>query len=360
MRQIYRLTPARPDRGRDRDATRPAGRSGRLAVVLAGALATLAPAVRVPAATEPPGWREGVEQLIAEMERDHGFDRSELEAILKRAHFRPRILEAMDRPYEAMPWYRYRGLFVTPELVDAGVAYWKAHAADLARAEATYGVSPEILVAVLGVETAYGAQTGTQRALDALATLAFCYAKRSDFFRGELKSLLVLAREEGIDPLTVKGSYAGALGKPQFIPSSYRTFAVDFDGDGRRDLWHSDADAIGSVANYFRKHGWQPGGPVAVPLSLPGGWPAGLDAADRQPAEPSIPLGRLRESGAILDGDLGVDTPVALIRLEGPSDEYWAGFANFYAITRYNRSNLYAMAVYRLGQEIRARYERAS
>jgi membrane-bound lytic murein transglycosylase B len=243
------------------------------------------------------------------------------------------------------------------------VRYWRRHGAALERAAARYGVGPEILVAILGVETSYGEQLGGYLALDALTTLGFSYPKRAGFFQDELKSLLLLAREGSVDPLKARGSYAGALGKPQFIPSSYRDYAVDFDGDGRRDLWGSDADILGSVANYFVRHGWRPGEPIAVPVRFPGGpaqgVPVGLKLAGREPQVPNLTAAELRGLGAEIETDLAPDTGLALIRLDGPDggccDEYWAGLANFYAITRYNRSNLYAMAVYQLSREILAR-----
>ncbi len=239
-----------------------------------------------------------------------------------------------------------------------GVDFWRDHAAILSRAESTYGVAPEIIVAIIGVETNYGANVGTHRVIDALTTLGFAYPKRADFFRSELVEYLLLTREEEIDPLVALGSYAGAVGKPQFISSSYRAFAVDFDADGRRDLWHSDPDVIGSVANYFQHHGWRPGKAVAIPATFSGDDPPrGLAVSEQEPLTPSLTAESLRAAGVAWTAPLEPSAPLTLIRLPGPVDEYWIGLDNFYVVTRYNHSNLYAMAVHQLSQEIRARHD---
>lgn len=302
--------------------------------------------------------------FTAEMAQRHGFEPRSLAALLDRAGFRQAIVNAMDRPYESMSWDRYRPLFLTPERIAGGIAFWRANADALARAQAVYGVSPETIVAIVGVETHYGQRLGDYRALDALTTLGFAYPKRADFFRGKLESFLLLQREEGLDPATVMGSYAGALGKPQFIPSSYRAFAVDFDGDGRRDLWDSNPDVIGSVANYLREHGWKSGEPVAVQATIRGGIVdgtlAGIPVAGKGPIAPNATAGQLRAAGVDWSDPAGAPvaegTPATLIRLDGEPAQYWVGLTNFYALTRYNRSNLYAMAVHQLSQEIRARH----
>jgi membrane-bound lytic murein transglycosylase B len=229
----------------------------------------------------------------------------------------------------------------------------REHADLLNRAQAEYGVPAEVITAIIGVETNYGGNLGRHRVLDALTTLGFAYPPRADFFRKELGQFALLVREEGIDPDTAVGSYAGAMGRPQFIPSSYRAYAVDFDGDGRRDLWDT-ADAIGSVANYFKRHGWRSGEPVVLPAEVPGGLPRGIEAAEGKPKRPDTTAGRLASAG--IGGAAGLDpaAPASLIRLDGASgDEYWVGLENFYVITRYNHSNLYAMAVHQLSGEIR-------
>lgn len=308
---------------------------------------------------EPADYTAGRAALVAQMAARHGFDPAALAGLLAQANYLQSVVDAMERPYERMPWHRYRTLFLTPQRIADGLAYWRANADTLARAQAVYGVSAETIVAIVGVETQYGRRMGDYRVLDALTTLGFAYPKRAEFFRRELESFLLLQREAGLDPLAVKGSYAGAMGKPQFIPSSYRAYAVDFDGDGRRDLWGSDADAIGSVANYFRAHGWRAGEPVAIPvtLALPprDGTLAGIAVAGHAPLAPNTTAAALRVAGVDWREPLESATPATLIRFDAEPDEYWLGLANFYAMTRYNNSNLYAMAVYRLSLELRAR-----
>lgn len=291
-------------------------------------------------------------RFIEEMVAKHGLDPEELNALFSEARSQPSIIAAITRPAEAKPWHQYRPIFVTRERINDGVAFWQAHRETLERASQVYSVPPEIIVAIIGVETRFGKNTGSYRVLDALTTLAFDYPARSAFFRRELEQYLLLAREERIDPLAVKGSYAGAMGKPQFMPSSYRHYAVDFDGDGQRDLWNNDADAIGSVANYFRIHGWKPEQPVTIPVQVDG---EQYKALLRKDLKPSLPLRELARYGVSIDDSIPQDLPGVLIELQaaqGP--EYWVGLDNFYVITRYNRSALYAMAVYQLSQEILA------
>jgi membrane-bound lytic murein transglycosylase B len=288
--------------------------------------------------------------FVDEMVSKHGFDRQELTALMHRARFRGDIIEAMQRPAEAMPWHRYRSIFLTLSRARGGVDFWKANEALLARAEREFGVAPEIIVAIIGVETRFGSYTGKHRVLDALTTLAFGYPKRAAFFRGQLEELLLLAREEQVPLEEATGSYAGAMGMPQFIPSSYRAYAVDFDGDGRRDLWHSKADVIGSVANYFQRHGWRRGDPVTFRARTE---QQKLDDLVDAGMKPSLKVEELSRRGVRVDADLAADTMASLIRLEMDQGyEYWLGLENFYVITRYNHSNLYAMAVYQLSRDI--------
>jgi membrane-bound lytic murein transglycosylase B len=308
---------------------------------------------------EPASYRAGADGFVREMVDRHGFDSLELEGLMASATYRQGIVDAMNRPYEAKPWHSYRALFVTPERIDGGVAFRRDNAELLARAEATYGVDPWIIVAIVGVETNYGANVGRHAVIDALTTLGFAYPRRADFFRKELEAFLLLTREEQVDPLHAVGSYAGAMGKPQFIPSSYRAYAVDFDGDGRRDLWNSNADVIGSVANYFARHGWRPGEPVAFPATPRGAIPAGLAVGEKKPVAPDTTVGELRRAGIVSPEAPESAVPATLIRFDGAQDEYWIGLHNFYVITRYNHSNLYAMAVYQLSEEIRARMPNA-
>jgi membrane-bound lytic murein transglycosylase B len=303
---------------------------------------------------EPAGYAVEADVFAREMVERHGFDSAELRGVLADARYSQAIVDAMDRPYEAKPWRDYRALFVTPERIAGGAAFRREHADLLARAEADYGVAPHIIVAIIGVETNYGINVGKHRVIDALTTLGFAYPRRADFFRRELEAFLLLSREEQLDPRRVVGSYAGAMGKPQFISSSYRHYAVDFDGDGRRDLLGGNADAIGSVANYFKQHGWRPGEPVAFAAVLRSGIPGGITLIEKTPAPPDTTAGALRAAGVDWKEPLPADAPVSLIRLDGVEDEYWVGLNNFHVITRYNHSNLYAMAVYQLGEAIRA------
>jgi membrane-bound lytic murein transglycosylase B len=295
--------------------------------------------------------RPEVSGFIDRMVMDHAFERDSLVDIFDQIVPREDIIDAITRPAESKPWYKYRPIFLTPERIRLGIDFMATHQEALARAEEVYGTPPEIVTAIIGVETFYGRQAGGYRVLDALATLAFDYPPRSAFFLGELEHYLLLTQEEGIDPLSLRGSYAGAMGQPQFMPSSYRNFAVDFDGDRKRDLWNNTEDAIGSVARYLHEHGWQQRQAVTSPASVEGeGYQAFVDKG----MAPKTPVGELRRSGVIAAADLPEDMPAALIRLEGESaPEFWLGFNNFYVITRYNRSPLYAMAVYQLSEEIR-------
>ncbi len=312
----------------------------------------LFPATLVLASCAGIGIADEQQDFIASMAAEHGFDAAELERLLGEAKRVQVILDAIAKPAEGLPWWKYRRIFLTPERAAGGAEYWQRNAATLARAEAEYGVAPEIIVAIVGVETFYGRHTGKYPVLDALYTLGFHYPKRASFFRKELGEFLLLAREEALDPRGPMGSYAGAMGRPQFIPSSFRAYAVDFDGDGKRDIWGNDADVIGSVANYFARHGWRHGAPVAVPVTGGSGDHAELVAAGMKP---SLTVGQLTAAGLRLDTQLPADAATSLVELEQPEQrEYWAGLDNFYVITRYNRSNLYAMAVYQLSREILA------
>jgi len=294
--------------------------------------------------------RTDVQQFIGEMVKKHDFDADKLTELFKQVELRQKIVDAITRPAEGKPWHQYRPIFVTKTRINEGVAFWNENRETLERAEKEYGVPPEIIVAIIGVETRYGRHKGGYRVMDSLSTLAFEYPKRSKFFRSELEQYLLLAREEGLDPLTIKGSYAGAMGKPQFISSSYRNYAVDFDGDGKRDLWNNTVDAIGSVANYFKRHKWQPGGKVVVPAIVGSNH---IQVLVKKGYKPHSTITELRKRGATAKSKLDPDALGALIELKTlASREYWIGLNNFYVITRYNHSPLYAMAVYQLGQAI--------
>ena len=293
--------------------------------------------------------------FITAMVERHQFDRNQLEALFADARKRDDILKAIARPAESKPWYEYRPIFMTQSRIDGGVDFWRAHSAILKKAEQAYGVDAAMIVAIIGVETRYGANTGSYRVIDALSTLAFEYPPRAKFFRSELEQFLILAREEGLDLREAKGSYAGAMGYGQFIPSSYRNYAVDFDADGSRDLWVSLEDIIGSVANYFQRHGWKLGEPVASRVSGKASIPDSLVSSGLKPSKTVADFAR---AGISSNPKLNDDQRVALLELEqrnGP--EYWLTTDNFYTITRYNRSPLYAMAVFQLSEAIRDAYQ---
>ncbi len=295
-----------------------------------------------------------VKKFIAEMHQRHKFDKAELTKLFDQAQRRQDILDAISRPAEKKPWHEYRPIFLTQSRINGGVDFWKKHADILSQAEKKYGVDASVIVAIIGVETRYGGNTGSYRVVDALSTLAFAYPPRSKFFRKELEEFLVLSREEQVDLKEAKGSYAGAMGLGQFIPSSYRSYAVDMDKDGKRDLWGSMEDILGSVANYLHRHGWKLGQTVATRAKLK---QAPDQALLDEGLKPSRTAGYFSKLGITPKKPLPDTTPVALLSLEkedGP--EYWLTQKNFYVITRYNRSSLYAMAVYQLSQEIRDQY----
>jgi len=311
------------------------------------------------------GKREEVRQFIAEMVGRHGFVGRELRKLFSRARYQPAIIRAMTPPPEApvKSWQAYRALFVSRERIEAGARFRERHAATLGRAEQEFGVPADIIVAIIGVETVYGRNMGVYRMIDALATLAFDFPRRSEFFRSELESFLLYARESGIDVFAAQGSYAGAFGIPQFMPGSYRRFAVDYDGDGRRDLNSSPVDAIGSVANFLRAHGWEAGQPIAAPAQVSGeSFRTLIDAG----IKPVYRIADLPAYGVTVGMAVGAaqavgvaealppETGCALVELETPGQapEYWVGLQNFYALTRYNRSSFYAIAVLELAREI--------
>lgn len=299
-----------------------------------------------------------VQAFIDDMVSKHGFSKDELTRIFEQAERRDDILELMSKPAEKrLRWFEYRKIFLTQNRIEGGVQFWQQYADILELAEAEYGVDPQVIVAIIGVETRYGKITGRHRVLDALSTLAFDYPPRSKFFTSELEQFLILTREDDIDLLSVKGSYAGAMGYGQFIPSSYRNYAVDFDASGTRDLWNSPMDIIGSVANYFKQHGWKHGGLVATPATVTGDdYQTVLD----QGYKPNTVLDAMRHDGITPSIPLPDEMVAALMAFDQPDGpEYWLGFNNFYVITRYNHSPLYAMAVYQLSEEIRTAYEQA-
>jgi len=278
-----------------------------------------------------------VEQFIDEMVVKHGFDRAELENVFDQVEVKDAILKAISRPAEkSKPWYEYRNIFITDSRINGGYEFWQQHKEALEAAEKQYDVPAEIIIAILGVETRYGQHMGGYRVIDALSTLAFRYPPRSPFFRSELEKFLVLTHEEKISELEPVGSYAGAMGLGQFMPSSYLAYAVDFDGDGHRDIWTNPTDAIGSIANYLKLHGWVPGHDL----------------------KPAFTRQQLEQAGFSLSQVPTGDDVLSVVGLtQQDGEEYWLGRQNFYAITRYNHSRMYAMAVYQLAQAIREKMD---
>ncbi len=288
--------------------------------------------------------------FIEEMSTEFGFLPEPLQAIFTDAERKQAILDAISRPAERVKqWKDYRPIFITQSRVDKGLEFWAKNQEALQRAEQEYGVPAEFIVAIIGVETIYGGNTGNYRVIDALSTLAFDYPPRAPFFRQQLKEYLLLTREEQVDPLSLKGSYAGAMGLPQFMPGSFRAYAVDFDHDGHIDIWQNPTDAVGSVANYFIKHGWKPGQQVVVRADLKTVAVAEKGLSDS--LDPKVTVQQLQKLGWTPRSPLDAKQKVTAFRLEAEQgNEYWIGLANFHAITRYNRSVMYAMAVNELAE----------
>jgi len=297
-----------------------------------------------------------VAAFIDRMVEEHEFDREELRALFAQVDYKDAIIQAMERPAERVrPWHEYRDIFITEQRISQGVEFWRRHREALEQAEARWGVPQEMIVAIIGVETSYGRNKGRWRVMDALSTLAFDYPKRSPFFTRELEQFLILTREQGKEPLDLVGSYAGAMGYGQFMPSSYRHYAYDFDGDGLIDIWDNPVDAIGSVANYFAEHGWRPGAQVVSRATVREGFDEGVA---NQALQPAHTVAELAGSGIVAKQALSPDLRATAMMLEGKNGmEYWIGLENFYVITRYNHSRLYAMAVYQLGEKLRERMD---
>lgn len=307
-------------------------------------------------------WREAG-TFINHMVNDHGFDRARLEKTMSEVRFVDTAIQLMKPAPPGKPknWQAYRARFVEPVRIKGGVAFWNRHEAALQRAEQQFGVPAEIIVAILGVETIYGRNTGNFRAMDALTTLAFAYpetpnrVKRMEYFRGELENVLLLSRDAGIDPFSLVGSYAGAIGLPQFMPGSIRNYAIDYDNDGRIDLRNSPTDAIGSIASFLVRHGWQANQPLVYPARVAGNAGAGWEMFIGQPLEAKFTLAEMRANGVIAQGPVPERIKLGLVDLQngGAPTEYWLAANNFYAITEYNRSFFYAMSVIDLGRTIR-------
>lgn len=299
--------------------------------------------------------RPEVQKFIDEMVSEHDFDADSLTDIFSKAKVSKSIVKAISRPAEAKPWYKYRPIFLTDDRIKLGVKFLQKNEQSLRRAEEVYGVPAEIIVAIIGVETRYGKHAGKYKVINSLSTLAFNYPKRSKFFRNELIQFLLLAREQLMDPLSVNGSYAGAMGIPQFISSSYRNYAVDFDEDGKIDIWDNSVDAIGSVGNYFKHHGWQAGKAIANRAEVANDNYLAVLSKGLEPHVSTVDLVDYGITAAQMP-DENIDIKFLEYELKN-GREFWLGFDNFYVITRYNHSALYAMAVYQLSEEIRIRFD---
>lgn len=312
-------------------------------------LLSVAPLASALSVNESPELRKFVDEMVSA----HRFDRTELVGWLSEVEIRDDIIEAVYRPKENLPWHKYRPLFVNSDRAQKGLEFWKKNAETVFQASAEFGVPPEIIVAIIGVETRYGRQGGAYRVLDALVTLTLRYPERSSFFRNQLREFLLLARELDVSPLSIKGSYAGAMGIPQFIPSSYRAFAVDFDGNQRRDLTNVD-DAIGSVGNFLKQHGWRRDEPI-IGIPKPGN--SMYTWLENNGTEPRITLGQLSRYGIVPERRADDSQLAALLVFEDENGPlHRLGYTNFYVITRYNRSRNYALAVVELSERIHALY----
>jgi membrane-bound lytic murein transglycosylase B len=326
-------------------------RGGVLLGLCCGLLAANAQAAVDMAAVER-AKREFVERMVTK----HDFTAAEVERTLAGVEINERILETIARPAErVVPWHEYRLIFMTPERIAGGAEFWRENAARIDAASARFGVAPEVIVAIIGVETYYGRRMGTYRVLDALATLAFAYPPRASFFASELENFLLLGREEGLGLFEQLGSYAGAMGAGQFIPSSFRAYAVDGNDDGKRDLWQDWDDILASVANYFKVHGWRDGELVADPVELGARW---AGHAPDNSMDLNHTVGALRRLGYDLPAERDDELRATILAMEGPGDttEYWVGYHNFRVITRYNRSVKYALAAHQLSQAIADAY----
>jgi membrane-bound lytic murein transglycosylase B len=328
----------------------PVAASRALAGTLASLLITAGPAATARADySDHPEAAAFVERMVDQ----HGFEAEAVASLLATAERQQSILDAIARPAEkTKPWYEYREIFLTDRREREGIAFFRDNREVLSRAQAETGVPAEVIVAIIGVETYYGRIAGSYQVLDALATLAFDYPPRSPFFSGELESFLLLSREQGLDPTTLTGSYAGAMGYGQFMPSSYRAYAVDFDGDGLTDIWNNAEDAIGSVANYLARHGWVAGEPVVSRARAEGQL---ADALFGNGLKPDRSVAELSAAGLVPEQHLDDAAAAKALRFElEDGQEYWVALNNFYVITRYNHSAMYAMSVYQLSQRIAA------
>lgn len=333
--------------------------SKRLTLAVLGCALLHVPLITYSAQQRDESTEQKVADFITETAEEYGLDIEFIKSTLNSAQKNTAVLEAIARPWEAKPWFQYHPIFLTEKRLERGMAFWQKHRETLKRAEEELGIPAHIIVAIIGVETFYGSYTGKYSVLDSLYSLGFYYPPRSAFFKKELAQYLKLVQEEQWDPLDAKGSYAGAMGWGQFISSSYRHYAIDFDGDGKRDLMNNPVDAIGSVANYFKLHKWQPGEPVvfkAATVSEAAEEFVEKDLAIKHTWQQLKKAGvKLQDPSIVLDNE----TATKLIALDNKdSTEYWVALHNFYMITRYNHSPLYAMVVFQFSEQLKAAMQR--
>lgn len=303
-----------------------------------------------------------IEKFVDKMVKTHKFDEKELKTLLLNASYQEDVISAMKRPAEKLPWHRYKKIFLKPNRIEGGVKFWQENKETLDRAYKKYGVPPEIVTAIIGVETLYGKHKGKYPVLDSLSTLAFYYPPRAKFFSSELEQFLLYTREEQTDPRSFLGSYAGAMGYGQFISSSIRNYAVDFTGDGHRDLHNNVQDAIGSVANYFKKNGWQKGQPITTKATIIGNKYTQKPISQyTNQLKPRLNVKKLKNYGVTTKEKYQDKLAANLLIFDQDTKnkEYWVGFNNFYTITRYNISQNYALAVYLLSEEIKKNYNKS-
>lgn len=308
--------------------------------------------------TEP---HPGSEAFVTRMVQQYDLDAEHVRSTLAAAKYQQSIIDAITRPAEGKPWHEYRKIFLTRTRTLNGLRFWQQHGDLIDQVAAHYGIAPEVILAIIGVETSYGRITGGYRVLDALVTLGFYYPRRAEFFSSELGQLFVLSDKEQLSISELTGSYAGAMGLGQFMPSSYQAYAVDFDNDGVRDLWGSLPDAIGSVANYLHAHGWESGAAICIPLHVDSPEQLSPELLTELSADgnykPQRSIAEWRELGLGISAGVDGERLASLIELDGEDGkQYWLGLQNFYVITRYNRSPLYAMAVVQLSQALREAY----
>lgn len=298
--------------------------------------------------------RPDVQQFIQTMVTKYHFDKDKLTELFASIELRPEVIETLKKPYEAQPWYIYNKHFLDDKRVSDGVAFWQLHQAVLAKTEKEFGVPASIIVAIIGVESSYGAIRGKYPVLNTLATIGFDYPKRGPYFQSELQQFLLLSREQNWDPATILGSYAGAVGQPQFMPSSYRRFGIDYSRkQGHVDLFDNVDDIIGSTGNYLRSHGWEPGAAIATQATVTG---VAFKNIPQDTKKPSMTLADLAKLGVTPQGRYHRWDKAIFFSVDADAmtQQYWLGFNNFYVITRYNTSKLYALAVTQLAEKITA------